>query len=193
MTDVTGVIPSAGGVGGRAGGGQPGPQGEQGPQGEAPPLDLIQVQSTDEADINDPDGHVIVWDAPASLKRGSALALSDDGTALVAQAAGVYEARGHVAQANFASEHVSIEAYTYPRTNAAVRLRVNGQRVAPWGMSGYIRNNSDHFESSVSARRLVELAEGDRLSVECQRETDQDSPVFLIPAGTLFEARRLGD
>jgi hypothetical protein len=161
--------------------------------GKPPPLDLIQVQSTDEADINDPDGHVIVWDAPATLQRGSALALSGDGTALVAQEAGVYEARAHVAQGNSKSEHVSIQSYTRPRTNAAVRLRVNGQRKAPWGMTGYIRNNSGHLESSVSARCFVELQEGDRLSVECQRESNQDTPVYLIPAGTLFEARRLGD
>ena len=189
MSDVHAIIPSAGGVGGEAGGGQPGPQG---PEGEPPPLDLIQVQSSDDANINDPDGHVIVWDAPASLKRGSALALSDDGTALVAQAAGIYEARVHVAQANSNSEYISIESSTNGRTNAVVRLRVNGQRAAPWGMSGYIRDSSKHFESSVSARRFVELAEGDRLSVECRWEAS-DLSVYLIPAGTLFEARRLGD
>jgi hypothetical protein len=33
---------------------------------------------------------------------------------------------------------------------------------------------------------------GDRLSVECQQESNP-GPVYLIPAGTLFEARRLGD
>jgi hypothetical protein len=154
---------------------------------------LIQVQSTDDANINDPNGHVIVWDAPATLQRGSALALSDDGTALVALAAGVYEARAHVAQGNSSSEHISIESDVTGRTNAAVRLRVNGQRAAPWGMTGYLRGRGGHHDSSVSARRFVELAEGDRLSVECQQESSKDKPVYLIPAGTLFEARRLGD
>jgi hypothetical protein len=149
------------------------------------------VQSTDEADINDPDGHVIVWDAPASLKRGSALALSGDGTALVAQTAGVYEARVHVAQGNLYSGYFAGSS-AEERTNAAVRLRVNGQRKAPWGMTGYIRRGNGHHESSVSARRFAELQAGDRLSVECQREA-YHGEVYLIPAGTLFEARRLGD
>jgi len=171
--------------------GPEGPEGPQGPEGEPPPLNLIQVKSSDTSDINDPDGHVITWDAPATLQRGSALALSDDGTALVAQAAGVYEARAHIAQANDYSEYVSGGAGN-TRTNAAVRLRVNGERAAPWGMGGYIRTNQKHVESSVSARRFVEMEAGDRLSVECQQEAD-DGPVYLIPEGTLFEARRLGD
>ena len=159
--------------------------------GKPPAIDLIQVQSSDTSNLNQSDGHVIVWEAPATLARGTALELSDDGTALVAQAAGIYETRVQVAQGNLYSQYFA-GASGEGRTNAGVYLHVNEERAAPWGLAGYIRNASAHAESSVSARRFVDLQKGDRLSVECQQEANA-GPVYLIPDGTLFEMQRLGD
>lgn len=164
--------------------GPEGPEGPEGPQGDPPPLDLVQLRTTDDTtDYHTDQLKAIPWDGTVELQRGDALVLdSADPSRLLVQQEGVYDVRAHVAQL------IDSEI----RTNIRVRLAKNGQPLAPWGQSSYIRNQRNHRQSSTSVQSYLACAAGDALRVVCDKY-DTKGRVRLQPDGTLFETRRLGD
>ncbi len=70
------------------------------------------------------------------------------------------------------------------RVNIQSRLRLNGTPFGSVGSSGYIRNSSGHNESSVHSMGLIQVTNGQEITVGARRESTSTTSTILNATGT---------
>ena len=149
---------------------------------ESPDIEAVQVTNNVNTAINSvtaATGTVFnSWDVSSALETASYLyTLSDDGITI--NRSGVYKVTVSIFQ-----------TASNQRTNAAVFLSVDGVDQLPMGAGGYIRSSAGHNESSVNITQLLQITDGQKVSVKTRRMAGAGT--VTAPEGTaLFIIERV--
>jgi len=103
------------------------------------------------------------------------------GNTLIVKEAGRYDLRVNLAFINVDNT----------RNNPSARLDINGTLVGARAASGYIRNNSNHTQSSIHINEIMELNANDVISVIMFREGNDGSVLFSAIGESSFIINKL--